>query len=328
MCARKKRLYSSSRNSRGILGLFLFFWIAAVHAGPALDSANALYTKGKLPASITMYKKALSEGENPVLCYFNCANAYFQLDSLSRALTFYRQCINTAPDFVKARLNLAIIYYMLGDLGRCIAASKETLRLDPENEKMRLVLAAAFEKSGAIPEAATEYEYIAKKYPEKTETYLALGEIYRNLNDYEMAIQWLSEYPHTGQNYPYVLLLIADIYDQADDLPRALFYLQKSLDADKKNKNTFFRIVQTQKRMGNDFVALETALEGMRLFPDFADLAIEAGNIAFNRGKLEEAEFCYSKAYALGSPGAVVGLENVKIVRTQNAFGTGDGKGE
>ena len=305
---------------------FLFFWTAAVLAGPTLDSANALYTRGKLHGSIKLYKKALTEGENPALCYFNAANAYFQLDSLSRALMFYRQCIHEAPDFVKARLNSAIIYYMLGDLGRCIAASKQTLRLDPENKKLRLVLAAALAKSGAIPEAAAEYENIAKKYPEMTETYLALGEIYRNLNDYETSIQWLNEYPHTGQNYPYVLLLIADMYDKLGDLPRVLFYLQESYDIDKKNKNTFYRMVQTQKRMGNDLVALETALEGMTRFPDFARLAIEAGNIAFNRGLLEKAEFCYSKAYALGSPGAVVGLENVKIVRAQKALGiTGDG---
>jgi tetratricopeptide (TPR) repeat protein len=79
--------------------------------------------------------------------------------------------------------------------------------------------------------------------------------------------------------------------------------------------------VLVQKRMGNDFVALETAMEGMRLFPDFADLALEAGNIAFSRGKLEEAEFCYTKAYKLGSPGSVVGIENVRIVRSQKVLG-------
>jgi tetratricopeptide (TPR) repeat protein len=317
----------NSKSSPGGAGLFLFLWTAAVFAGPSLDSANSFYTQGKLLESVKLYKKALSEGENPVLCHFNCANAYFQLDSLSRALTFYRQCIIAAPDFVKARLNLAIIYYMLGDLGRCIAASKQTLRLDPENQKMRLVLAAAFEKSGAIPEAAAQYEYIIKKYPEMTETYLALGQIYRNLNDYETAIEWLGEYPQTGKNYPYVLLLIADIYDQAGDLPRSLFYLQKSFDFDKK-KNTFFRIVETQKRMGNDFVALETAMEGMSQFPDFADLQILAGNIAFNRGLIEKAEFCYSKAYALGNPGAVVGLENVRIIRAQKALASQTGQGE
>lgn len=305
-------MYSGNRCI--IIPAVCLFLAGAVQSGPILDSANELYTKGKLVESIRMYKRALAAGENPVLCHFNCGNAYFQLDSLPQALVFYRQCIHAAPEYVKARLNCAIIYYMLGDLGHCIAASKQTLRLDPDNRKLRLVLAAALAKSGAIPEAAVQYEYIAKRYPEMTETYLALGEIYRDLKDYETAVHWLGEYPHTGQNYPYVLLLIADMYQQTGDLPRVLFYLQQSYDID-RNRNTFYRMVQTQKRMGNDLVALETAMEGMRLFPKFAGLALEAGNIAFNRGMFAKAEFCYSKAYALGSPGAVIGLENIKIIR-------------
>lgn len=316
-----------SGNNLAVVIVSVFLWVAVVHAGPTLDSANELYTKGKLTEAIKLYKKALKAGENPALCYFNCANAYFQLDTLSKALIYYRQCIHAAPDYVKARLNSAIIYFMLGDLGRCIAASRQTLQLDPGNKKIRLVLAAAYSKTGAIPEAVVEYEYIARKYPDMTETYVALGEIYRNLNDYETAIQWLSEYPHTGQNYPYVLLLIADMYEQIGDLSRVMFYLQQSYEID-KNKNTFYRMVKTQKKMGNDLVALETALEGMRQFPKFTGLALEAGNIAFERGILEKAEFCYSKAYALGSPGAVVGLENVKIIRERRALGEQDDSDE
>jgi tetratricopeptide (TPR) repeat protein len=313
----------NSRNKTPLAGCFVISLIIAGYAASVLDSANAVYTKGNLKESILLYKKALSAGDNAVLCYFNCGNAYFQLDSLSRALAYYRQCIHLAPDFPKARLNLAVIYYMLGDLGRCIAATKQALRLDANNQKMLLVLAAAYEKSGSIPEAAAQYEYILSKYPEMTDVNLALGQLYRNLNDYETAIKWLSDYPPAGKNYPYVLLLISDIYDQAGDLSRSLFYLQKSFEMEKK-KNTYFRIVQTQKRMGNDFVALETAMQGMEIFPDYPELAIEAGNIAFNRGLLEKAEFCYQKAYALGSPSAVVGIENVRIVRTQKAAATGE----
>jgi tetratricopeptide (TPR) repeat protein len=151
------------------------------------------------------------------------------------------------------------------------------------------------------------------------DVYLQLGQLYRNLNDYESAIKWLSDFPTNGKNYPYVLLLISDIYDQAGDLSRSLFYLQKSFDIDPKKKNTYFRIVQVQRRMGNDFVALETAMQGMGLFPDYPELAIEAGNIAYNRGLFEKADFCYQKAYALGSPQAVIGIENVRIIRAQKA---------
>jgi tetratricopeptide (TPR) repeat protein len=107
MSAQRRRLTLSSRNNLPIIGCFLFLFLATTFAGSALDSANTVYTKGDLKESIRLYKKALTVGENPVLCYFNCGNAYFQLDSLSRALAYYRQCIKLAPDFPKARLNLA-----------------------------------------------------------------------------------------------------------------------------------------------------------------------------------------------------------------------------
>jgi hypothetical protein len=53
----------------------------------------------------------------------------------------------------------------------------------------------------------------------------------------------------------------------------------------------------------------------MSLFPEFAELALEAGNLAFNRKLYSDAEYCYTKAEKLGSPGAVTGLQNIKIIQ-------------
>ena len=51
-----------------------------------LDDANDCYAKGKMSEALGLYKKALHEGENPTLCYFNCANAYYRMDSISQAI--------------------------------------------------------------------------------------------------------------------------------------------------------------------------------------------------------------------------------------------------
>jgi protein O-GlcNAc transferase len=299
----------SKKAGRVILIASVFSTIGS--AGDNFTKANELYQNGQLKESVALYKKAIVDGDNPTLCYFNCANAYFQIDSLPQALLYYKACINTAPDFIKGYLNLAIAYYMLEDLGPCIATARRTLQLDPENQKMHLVLAAAYQKAGAIPEAVVEYEFLIQKYPELEEPYLALGEIYRTFKDFHGAIQWLGDY---------LQLLIADLYDQIGEPERAIFYLQKSFELDKKNKWTFYKIIILHEKMGNDFVALETAMEGMSFFPDFSELALEAGNIAFKRKRYSEAEYCYAKAQSLGSPGAITGLENLKIIQKQNAM--------
>jgi len=62
---------------------------------------------------------------------------------------------------------------------------------------------------------------------------------------------------------------------------------------------------------------MEEAQEGLKHFPDFKELALYAGNLAFRLEKFIDAEHYYNMAAYLGSPGAISGLENVRIAREQ-----------
>ena len=268
-----------------IILFFVFFARATL-----LDDANKVYGAGKLMEAIKLYKKASLTGENPALCAYNAANAYFQLDSLPRSIVYYRLCINAAPEFYKAYLNLAVVYFTLNDIGNCIVTMREGLRLEPLQQKGSLLLAAAYRKCGAIAQSITTFEDIIVAYPEMEEPYIALGEIYRDLNDPFLAIRWLESYPSSGKNGVYVALALADLYESTENLDRALYYLNRSYDFDKSKKWTLYRIVAMQQKLGNELVALETARSGLEMFPDFSPLTVLAGTIAFSRGFFGEAE--------------------------------------
>jgi|WetSurMetagenome_2_1015567.scaffolds.fasta_scaffold26184_4 tetratricopeptide (TPR) repeat protein len=289
--------------------------LAVPSASSYLDDANAQYTAGKLPQAVALYKKAAVEGENPALCYFNAANALFQMDSLARALVYYRACMNLAPDFFKAYLNLAVVYYSLNDIGNCIAVMRHGLELDPAHKKGLLILAAAYRASGAIAQSIAVFEDLARLYPDMEEPYVAIGEMYRDLDDPDMAAKWFMQYPPGGKNLGYVSMALADIFESTGDLGRACYYLDQSFSLDKTKKWALFRLAKIQRAMGNDLVALETARDGMERFPDFPDIALVAGGIAFDHGWLDEAERCYAAASKLGSANAVIGLENVRQKR-------------
>jgi tetratricopeptide (TPR) repeat protein len=280
-----------------------------------LDDANKLYAAGKLPEAVRLYKKASITGENPALCAYNAANALYQLDSLPLAVVYYHICINAAPGFYKAYLNLAVVYFTLGDMGNCIATIRNGLRLEPMQQKGMLLLAEAYRQCGAIAQSMTTFEDIAHTYPDMEEPYIALGDLYRDLNDPVMAAQWFDSYPSGGRNGAYVALALADLYESAGNLERALFYLNRSYNLDKTKKWILYRIAAMQQKTGNDLVALETARNGCEMFPDFSPLAILAGTIAFSHGYLAEAEKYFGTAEKLGSPEAVVGLANVKNKR-------------
>lgn len=284
-----------------------------------LDRANELYSGGQNAQAIPLYKRALARGENPALGHFNLGNAYFQLDSLSQAVVHYRASTYHAPDFFRGYLNLAVVYYNLDELGECIAALHRALELEPGNAKAQMVSAAAYRRAGAYREAAALFQRIVERHPDRIDAYIPLGEIYRDLDDPVEAVRWLLRYPQTGPQLPHVRMLLADIHEQRGETTKALYYLRKVFEDDRQRRWILYRIVGLHAGLGNGHVALEEAQRGMELFPDFDELALVAGNLAFELELYSRAERYYAAARDLGNSGGIVGLENVRVVRREQA---------
>ncbi len=140
--------------------------------------------------------------------------------------------------------------------------------------------------------------------------------MYRDLDDQDMAVRWLLAYPAGGKILSDVYSLLAGLFEADNDFNRALYYLDLSFARDNGKKGTLLHIAQLQRTTGNDMVVLETARDGMKRFPDFPDLALLAGSIAFEHGWFDEAERCFSVAAQHGSANAVIGLQNVRNRRT------------
>jgi tetratricopeptide (TPR) repeat protein len=312
-------LLSEKGIAKKIIAIACAFVLSTV--GPAsaslLDDANRLYAAGKLSEAIKLYKKASLSGENPALCSYNAANAYYQLDSLPRAVVNYALCINAAPAFYKAYLNLAVVYFTLGDMGNCIATIRQGLTIEPLQRKGALLLAAAYRRCGAIGQSIAAFEDLVHAYPEMEEPYIALGEMYRDLSDPIMAIQWFESYPSNGKNGMSVALALADLYESTGNIERTLYYLDRSFAVDKTKKWTLYRIAMTQQKLGDELVALETARSGFETFPDFSPLAVLAGTISFSHGRFSDAEKYFHAAEKLGSADAIVGMENVRNKRKE-----------
>lgn len=313
-------------NNRKKLQCFFIHWsigclfcCSCVFGGSLMNQANQLYNQGHLYEAVKVYRQAAVSGESPALCYFNAANAYYQLDSLPQAVVYYRACIAAAPEYINGYLNLAVIYHSLNDLGACIATARRLIKLDPDNQKGRLLLAYSYRETRSLTEAIITFEQLAADFPAMDEPYVILGEIYRELNDFEQARNWLSSYPVAGKYLGYVDNLLAEISELQGDLPQTLFYLQNVFSLDTTRSRTLYRIIDLQMRLGNDLVAYETACDASERFPQSADIAVLAGNLAFTRGWIEEAERWYTKAGNLGSAEGIIGLQNVRATRLQRA---------
>ena len=285
----------------------------------SIFQADEAYRAGNFRQAIKFFLKAAEEGESPALCYFNIGNAYFQLDSLAESIVYYRACVQNAPDFLKANLNLAVCYYQLNDFGRCLASIKRALELDPTNQKALLIQAVTLRRVGAIAKSVVAFENIIRLYPQVEDAYIALGEMYREIGDADEAISWLESFPPGGKNKVYVYTLLANLYEKSGDLSRAISYLTMAFEIDTTKQWTLYRIALLQQQSGNQLVALETCRAGAKRFPKFADIAVLAGTIAFERERIDEAEGFFTLGSKNGSPAAVVGLANVRSWRKAHA---------
>ena len=285
-----------------------------------LDDANSLYSKGKAVEAISLYKKAISAGENPTLCYFNLANAYYLLDSIAQAIVYYKAGLDDAPRFFRCRLNLAIAYYAIDELGECIAQMTEALALEPDNQKALMTLAFAYRKLCAYPQAVTYFERLAQLAPEREEAPLNLGLLYRDLDDPREAVQWFDAYPASGKNAATVLSYCADMSEAMGDTVKARYYCVKAFQKDTTKQWTYYRIVTLDEKTGNTLVAFEEAKQGVEKFPRFGDMALLAGSMALRLENYDEARRYYQVALANGCPGAATGLENVKAAAASRAL--------
>ncbi|MGM0443369.1 MAG: tetratricopeptide repeat protein [Fibrobacterota bacterium] len=290
-------------------------------SGKMLDSANAVFNAGRTEEALKLYKKAAARGENRVLSSFNIANCYYQLDSLPQSIEYYRAVTLNAPDFYRAWLNLGVCYVALDAFGEAVAALQRAVALEPEREQGLFMLGATYRQMGALTDAVLQFEKLIEQSPQNGKAYIALAELYAELEDYEKAIELLAEYPEGANSADdsHIALLQADFARNLNNVDRELYYLRRAFESNRENRWILYRIVETLVSTGSDLVALEEARRGLDLFPDFSELAVYAGNIAFRMERLTDAERFYTLGRNSGSSNAVIGLENIRIMRRQQA---------
>jgi tetratricopeptide (TPR) repeat protein len=240
------------------------------------------------------------------------------MDSLAQAVVYYKATIKFAPEFFRGYLNLATVYFTLEEYGECIATLYDAKRIEDDynsNPTAKLLLASAYERAGGIAAAATEFERAVEENPNEYNAFLALGELYREIGDWETAIKWLSKYPQHKERYEYVLLVLADIHKKQNKTDEALYFMLKALDMNQSNKWLAFQIAELYNNSGKPFVALEFIEKSLTKFPEFKELSLLGGKTAFELGEYQRAEKHYLMAKSLGSANAVIGLDNIRLIK-------------
>ncbi len=294
-----------------LLSMVLCLSLSNIFGQALLHKANKYYKNGEFQKAIKAYRQAIKRGENPALAYFNIGNTYYQLDSSAKAIVSYQASIEEAPEFFRARLNLGILYYNLDDMAAAAATLEAASALEPENTQALLILASTYTNLEEYSLAVPILEDILEKEPSSDQCYFLLYEINHIIGDHVEAKQWLEQYPKNGNRVADTYQLLGELAEEEENIEQAVFYYNQLITSAPKRKWTHYQLVRVLHAGGNTLTALQQTETALEKFSDFSDLALLAGNIAFEEKYFRQAEKFYDKAYSLGNAGGLVGLQNL-----------------
>ncbi len=307
------------------LSLLCCAWCVAAANADALDDANERYREGAYAEAIRTYRVALTEGANPAVVWYNLGNSYYQLDSLAEAAVCYETALLEAPDFCKAYLNLGVLHYNAGDPAASIASLERAAECDSANSRVLLVLAASYRQLEAWGAAVPPLERVVESAPYRAEPRFMLFDIYRVLGEYDTARAWLDGVPDTSTHAAEKYRLLGELAEEAYGPKEAAYYFGRLVDIDPQRRWAWFRLCRALFEQDAVLSGLDMARDALGRFDDFAELALLAGNKAFEHGYLRRAEEFYRQAFRLGSPGAVVGIQNlIKAYEQEGSAGRAD----
>jgi tetratricopeptide (TPR) repeat protein len=290
----------------------LFFGRAALGAsGGSFHAGNESYGKGDYEKAAVLYKQAIDEGASASLSYFNMGNCFYQMNRIPKAIGCYQAATYEAQGFFSAYLNLGILYQMQEDWPATIATLEIANTLEPGNKQVVLILAIAYRNLKAYAPAIKCIEQAMELDSTLIDCSFLLFDIYQELEDLSAALASLDRYPDAGKRAAEKYRLLAGIAEVRGETEKSAFLYRKEIECEPDNRGAYFSLVNALYKCGHGLLALETAGIALRKFDNYADLALLAGNIAFERKYTKEAGKFYQKAYSLGDARGLIGLQNV-----------------
>lgn len=160
---------------------------------PMLDAAHKANQAGKYELALRLYQKALEEGENKAIIFYNSANVYYQMGKIVEALEYYRKSVEQAKGLKSAYHNMAIVYVQFQEFHKSIDILKGYLDYDPFDASTHLLLGDVYKESNMDREAEFHYKQAMNLDPENDEVYIALATLYYDFSDIKRGYSFIEQ---------------------------------------------------------------------------------------------------------------------------------------
>jgi len=178
----------------------------------------------------TSDKHKMAEG------YYNRGISHLQTKDYEKAMVEFQRSINTDPKFKMSYYAMGMVYDMMGKFSDAEKYYKETIDIDPEFSDAYNSLGTIYMKQKKWKEALKTFQKALqnKMYPTPNITYVNIGDVYLNLEDYPKAIEAYQEAKRYA-NQDYIIYRLGMALTRSGKTKEAIAELQEGVALTPKN---------------------------------------------------------------------------------------------
>ncbi|RZI48269.1 tetratricopeptide repeat protein [Lactococcus kimchii] len=255
------------------------------------DLAEYLQMMGFIDESQKVYDKIMGDHPESTAYLINLAEIAEDNGNLDEALSYLYQIPQTDENYVAALVKIADLYQFDGDFETAISKLEEARELS-DSPLITFALAESYYDQGDYSAAINEYVKLSERkilHDTKISIYQRIGDSYAQLGDFEKAISFLEksfEFDKKAETLYEIALLYSEIHNETRAI--ANFKRLEKMDVDFLNYELAY--AQTLEANQEFEAALAMAEQGLQKNPNAVALLHFASKMSFKLKNTSAAE--------------------------------------
>lgn len=201
--------------------------------------------------AIKYFSKAHNDDKQNAEYLYNLASAYFLNGWLDEALKYFNQAICFDSENINYHYSLAYLYYQKKMYEKSVYELDYICTINPNYELANVLRAMITAKSGDLLAAKEQLENIIKKNKADDFAYSALGGVYRELAQTEMAKEAIKNAIELNPNSLNYLSELAEIEFEQGNYEDALYFANKILQVNDKYLSCYVLLAKIYLELKN-----------------------------------------------------------------------------
>jgi len=262
--------------------------------------ADLYVLQGDLAKAITLYRRLIAEQGASSQLHFNLGVLSGRLGHTDEAIEELSRAVELAPESLEARVALGLTYELQGRFDQAAAHYEEALLLDPLNPRLYHHAARAYIAGNDLMKAAMQYQTILDLVPNDFEAIMGLVRVWILQRQFDRALGLLAEKLKTLGHPPELYVALGILYRQMEEHEEAMRAFERALALRTDYTQAHFYLAAEFDQLGRKELARARLRRTLELDPHHADAMNYLGYLDAEAGvNLEGAKVLIERALLL-----------------------------